>query len=69
MAHESEYQFITTKGDEALSNKALDLIVIINTNHDEANTHVMLHLQHAVKDGLLKKELFPKCGHRHSNSL
>ena len=50
-AHQFKYQFIVIKSNEALSNKALDLSDISDTNHDVANTRVILDLQHIPNDG------------------
>ena len=51
LTHDAEYEFITTKGDQALSNKPMDLSGISDTNHEEGDTRVILHLAHAVKAG------------------
>ncbi|MES9879344.1 MAG: hypothetical protein ABW185_00490 [Sedimenticola sp.] len=47
----SEFYLLTTKGEIVLSNKAVDLSDITPSDHEEADTRMMLHLRHAVMDG------------------
>ena len=48
---ESPYIFVTTKKDDVLSNKFLDVSSIKKTDQDEADTRIILHLSHAVEKG------------------
>ena len=47
----SAYYLLTTKGELVLSNKVVDLSGITPSDHEEADTRMMLHLHHAVMDG------------------
>ena len=47
----SEYHLLTTKGELVLSNKAVELSNITPSDHEEADSHMMLHLHHAVMVG------------------
>ena len=47
----SDYYLLTTKGELVLSNKSVDLSDITPTDHEEADTRMMLHLHHAVMSG------------------
>jgi hypothetical protein len=47
----SDYRLLTTKGELVLSNKAINLSDITPSDHEEADSCMMLHLHHAVMDG------------------
>jgi len=47
----SDYCLSTTTGKLVLSNKAVDLSDITPSDHEEADSRMMLHLHHAVMDG------------------
>lgn len=47
----SNYHFISTKGEFVLSNKPVDLSRINPSDHEEADTRMILHLYDAVTDG------------------
>ena len=47
----SPYLLVTTKKDDVLTNKFMDISSIQNTDQDEADTRIILHLSHAVQNG------------------
>ena len=48
---QSPYLLVTTKKEDVLTNKFLDVSSIKNTDQDEADTRIILHLWHAVENG------------------
>ena len=42
---------IVTKGEDAVSNQAANLDAVAPCSHEEADTRIFLHAQHAVKQG------------------
>ena len=51
------YQFLSTKGELVLSNKTIDLSCVNQSNHEEADSRMILHLFHAATDGHKKAYL------------
>ena len=47
----SSYCLFTTKGELVVSNRSIDLSDISPSDHEEADSRMMLHLHHAVMDG------------------
>ena len=47
----AKYHLLTTKEEVVLSNKATDLSDITPSDHEEADSRMILHLRHAVMDG------------------
>ena len=43
---------VVTKGEDAVSNQAANLDAVAPCSHEEADTRIFLHAQHAVKRGL-----------------
>ena len=48
---QSPYLLVTTKKEDVLTNKFLDVSSIKTTDQDEADTRIILHLWHAVENG------------------
>ena len=51
------YQFSSIKGELLLSNKTIDLSCVNQSNHEEADSRMILHLFHAATDGHKKAYL------------
>ena len=49
--HSSDYHFVSTKGELVASNKPLDLSRISNSDHEEADNRMILHLFDAAIEG------------------
>ena len=49
--HSSDYHFVSTKGELVVSNKPLDLSRISNSDHEEADSRMILHLFDAAIEG------------------